>query len=244
MDWMDRDKDLIEALNSLVEEFPRSGFWKYVDVLANRGYGWNHKRIYRVYCALGLNQPRRTKRKLPVREPVPLVVPQGPNQVWSADFMSDALYQGSKFRLLTVIDDFNREAVAIEVDTSLRSERLVRVFERLKTERGLPDMLRVDNGPEFLGQVFVNWCQANGIFINYIEPGKPNQNAYIERFNRSLRNEVLDLYLFRNLAQVREVVSQWRRQYNEDRPHDALGGLPPVVYAAENSENSNLELST
>lgn len=99
-------------------------------------------------------------------------------------------------------------------------------------------------GPEFLGQVFVSWCEDNGIFIDYIEPGKPNQNAFIERFNRSLRNEVLDLYLFRNLAQVREIVSQWKRQYNEDRPHDALGGLPPVVYVAKELENSNLELST
>jgi putative transposase len=241
---MARDEELITALNGLVVEFPRSGFWKYVDVLAHRGYAWNHKRIYRVYCALGLNQPRRTKRRLPERDPVPLMVPQRPNQMWSADFMSDALYAGGKFRLLTVIDDFNREAVAIEVDTSLRAERLVRIFERLKAERGLPDMLRVDNGPEFISQRLMDWCAANGIFIAYIEPGKPNQNAYIERFNRSLRNEVLDLYLFRNLAQVREIVSQWRRQYNEDRPHDALGGLPPVAYAKKRLENSNLELST
>ena len=102
--------------------------------------------------------------------------------------------------------------MAIEVDTSLRSERLVRVFERLKQERGLPDMLRVDNGPEFLGQVFVAWCQANGILIAYVEPRKPNHNAFIQRLNRSLRNEVLDLYLFRHLAEVREIVSQWRRQ--------------------------------
>jgi putative transposase len=130
--------------------------------------------------------------------------------------MSDMLYQGPRFRLFNVLDDFNREAVAIEADTSLRSSRLVRIFERLKDERGLPDLLRVDNGPEFLGQIFVDWCQEHGILINYIEPGKPNQNAFIERFNRSLRNEVLDLYLFRNLAEVREVISQWRKQYNED----------------------------
>ncbi len=105
-------------------------------------------------------------------------------------------------------------------------------------------MLRVDNGPEFLGHVFVDWCQANCILIAYIEPGKQDQNAFIERFNRSLRYEVLDLYLFRNLAEVREIVSQWRRQYNEDRPHDALGGLPPVVYATRNLENSTFDLST
>jgi len=244
VDWIKRDEAVITALNGLTEEFPRLGFWKYVDILSQRGYPWNHKRIYRVYCAMGLNQPRRTKRRLPERDPMPLVVPQYPNQVWSADFMSDSLYRGARFRVFNVIDDYNREALAMEVDTSLRSARLVRVFERLKETRGLPDVLRTDNGPEFLGSVFVDWCQDNGIFIDYIEPGKPNQNAFVERFNRSVRNEVLNLYLFRNLDQVRELISQWRTQYNEQRPHDALGGLPPCVYAERNLENSSFELLT
>jgi len=128
-----------------------------VDVLSLRDCPWNQKRIHRVYCALRLNRPRRTKSRLPTRDSAPLVLPQRPNQVWSADFMSDALYQGSRFRLFNVNDDFNRESVVIGVDTSLRSERLVRVFERLKIECGLPDILRVDNGPEFLGLVFVDW---------------------------------------------------------------------------------------
>jgi len=244
VDWMKRDKPVIDALNALTEEFPRLGFWKYRDILVRRGHPWNHKRVYRVYCALGLNQPRRTKRRLPERDPIPLVVPQQPNEVWSADFMSDSLYRGSRYRLFNVIDDHNRESLAIEVDTSLRAARLVRVLERLKEVRGLPDILRVDNGPEFLGSVFVEWCQANGVFIDYIEPGKPNQNAFIERFNRSLRNEVLDLYLFRSLAQVRQLVGQWRTQHNEQRPHDALGGLPPSVYATQDRKNSSLELTT
>ena len=130
----------------MVDEFPRLGFWKYVDLLSARGYAWNHKRIHRVYCALGLNQPRRTKRRLPERDPLPLVVPAKPNQVWSADFMSDSLYRGPRFRLFNVLDDHNRESLVIEVDTSLRSARLVRVFERLKEARGLPDILRTDNG--------------------------------------------------------------------------------------------------
>jgi putative transposase len=118
VDWMTRDAAVINALNGLVEEFPRCGFWKYVGVLSNRGYPWNPKRIYRVYRGLGLNQPRRTRRRVPERDPIPLVVPQRPLHVWSADFMSDALYQGGRFRLFNVIDDFNREAVGIEVDTS------------------------------------------------------------------------------------------------------------------------------
>jgi putative transposase len=234
---------VIDALNELLEEFPRSGIWKFSDTLKLRGAPWNHKRIYRVYCNLGLNLPRKTKKRVPERDPLPLVVPAQPNQVWSADFMSDSLYQGSRFRLFNLIDDYNREAIAMEVDTSLRSARLVRLFDRIKTERPLPDILRTDNGPEFLGEVFTDWCAEHGIFIDYIEPGKPNQNAFIERFNRSVRNEVLDLYLFRNLEQVREQVSQWKTKYNELRPHDSLGGLPPVTYAKLNAESSSYDLS-
>ena len=138
---------------------------------------------------------------------------------------------------------YNREAIAIEVDTSLRSARLVRLFERIKSERRLPDILRFDNGPEFLGDIFTDWCTEHGIFIDYIEPGKPNQNAIIERFNRSVRDEVLDLYLFRNLNQVREQISQRKMKYNEHRPHDSLGGLPPVTYSELNTRNSSFELS-
>ena len=239
-----RDQEVIRALHRLVAEFPRLGFWKYAQILSARGYPWNAKRIYRVYCALGLNQPRRTKRRPPKRNPLPLVTPRKANEVWSADFLSDSLYRGPRLRLFCVLDDYNREALAIEVDTSLRSARLVRVFERLKETRGLPSVLRTDNGPEFLGAVFVNWCKANGICIAYIQPGKPTQNAFVERFNRSLRNEVLNLYLFRNLKQVREQVDLWKTQYNEQRPHDALGHIPPRVYAARKLENSSFELST
>ena len=244
VDWRVRDADVIDVLNRLVEVYPRWGFWKYMDRLRNRGYAWNHKRIYRVYCGLGLNQPRRTRRKLPERERQPLFVPPSAGQVWSADFMSDALYHGVRFRTFNVIDDHNREALAIEIDTSLRAPRVVRVLERLKDQRGVPDVLRVDNGPEFLSQALTDWCQANGVLIQYIQPGKPNQNAYIERFNRTYRNEVLNLYLFRSLNEVRKITSRWIDEYNELRPHDALGGLPPCVYANQTAENSTLELCT
>ena len=244
LDWQIRDAEVIEVLNDLVKAHPRWGFWKYVDRCAALDYPWNHKRLYRVYCVLGLNQPRRTKRKLPAREREPLIVPQRANQVWSADFMSDALYHGSRLRTFNVIDDFNREGLAIEIDTSLRASRLIRVFERLKAERDLPDILRVDNGPEFLAQEFVQWMNQHGVFIRYIQPGKPNQNAFIERFNRTYRNEVLNLYLFRNLDEVREVTAAWLIEYNELRPHDALGGIPPVVYANRIAGYSTLELST
>jgi putative transposase len=157
--------------------------------------------------------------------------------------MSDALYNGVRFRTFNVLDDFNREALKIEIDTSLPSRRLVRVFEQLKSERGLPDVLRTDNGPEFLGQVFTEWCEDNGIMIDYIEPGKPNQNAFIERFNRSYRNEVLDTWLFRNLDEVRELTWAWMLEYNEERDHDGLGGLTPAE-ALQNARISTLEWST
>lgn len=244
VDALVRDSHVIEVLNGLVEEFPRGGFWKYFDTMRLRGHRWNHKKVHRIYCAMGLNQPRRTKRRLPQRDPIPLVVPDGPNRVWSADFMSDALYHGPRFRTFNVIDDHNREVIAIEIDTSLRAERLIRLFEQIKVNRGLPNVLRVDNGPELLSGVFVEWMAQNGVFIDYIEPGKPNQNAYIERFNRTYRNEVLNLYLFRSLEEVREITGRWMRQYNEHRPHDALGGLPPVIYVNRKLEISNFELST
>ena len=172
-----------------------------------------------------------------------MVVPQRPNQVWSADFMSDTLYTGKRFRTFNVIDDFNREALQIEIDTSLTSKRLIRVFERLRLERGLPDTLRVDNGPEFLSGAFVSWAESNGLTIQYIQPGEPNQNAYIERFNRTYRNELLDLYLFRNLAEVRDATYWWMIEYNEQRPHDSLNDLTPVEYMEKNSENSTYKLS-
>ena len=147
------------------------------------GHPWNHKRIYRVYRQLGLNQPRRTKRRIPTRPSLPVFVPEGPNEVWSADFMSDALYHGSRFQTFNLIDDFNRKALAI--DTSLRAERWIRVLELLKIDRELPHMIRVDNGPEFLAQALQDWGKANRVLIYYIQPGRPTQNAFIERFNRT-----------------------------------------------------------
>ncbi len=147
---------------------------------------------------------RRAKRRVPSRERKALLVPQKPNQVWSADFMSDALYARGRFRTFNVIDDFNRESLTIEVDTSITAKRLIRIFEILKITRGLPDVLRVDNGPEFTSGEFVAWAEDNGMFIQYIQPGKPNQNAYIERLNRTYREELLDLYIFESLSDVRE----------------------------------------
>lgn len=242
-DWQTRDKEIIDALNQMVEAHPRWGVWKYIDRLHALGHPWNHKRIHRIYRQLGLNQPRRTKRRVPTRPSLPVFVPEGPHEVWSADFMSDALYHGSRFRTFNLIDDFNREALVIEIDTSLRAERIIRVLDRLKAERELLHMIRVDNGPEFIAQSLQDWGKANRVLIYHIQPGCPTQNAFIERFNRTYRNEVLNLYLFRSLDEVREITSRWLRTYNELRPHEALQGAAPGLYHKPTQENSTYQLS-
>ncbi len=203
IDWQVCDAEVIAVLNKLVAAHPRWGVWKHIDRLQAVGHRWNHKRIYRIYRQLGFNHPRRTKRRLPARASIPVFVPEGSSKVWSADFMSDALYHGTRFRTFNIIDDFNRE----EVDTSLRAERVIRVLDRLKVdrERELPHMLRVDTAQNSCHRASKTGGKANRVLIYYSQPGQPTQNAFIERFNRTYRNEVLDLYLFRSLDQVREI---------------------------------------
>jgi putative transposase len=243
LDWTVRDAEIIAALARLVEARPSRGFWKCSQVLEKTHPHWNHKRIYRVYCAMNLNLRRAAARRLPKRERVPLYVPEHPDGVWSADFMLDALACGRPFRTFNITDDFNREIVHIEVDASITSARLVRIFERIARERALPQVLRVDNGPEFLGEVFVRWARDHGMAIQYIQPGKPNQNAYIERFNRTYREEVLDQHLFVRLEDVREATWQFLIDYNEHRPHDSLGGMTPADYRHHHTRNSTCEVS-
>ena len=180
-----------------------------------------------------LNIRRRSKKRLPERVKQALSVPDAPNQVWSIDFMSDRLLDGRKFRLLNVIDDYNRESLAIEVDTSLPSMRVIRVLEKLAAQRGLPANIRCDNGPEFISHKLEQWCsdQSRQITLQFIQPGKPMQNAYIERKNGSMRRELLDAYLFNSLAEVRMLSEEWRKDYNIDRPHKSLGYQSPLQYA-------------
>lgn len=238
-----RDAELIAALAELVTDRPARGFWKCRKLLRRQGKPWNHKRIYRVYKAMHLNLRRPAKRRLPKRHRVELYVPRLPDSVWSADFMADTLSCGRRFRTFNIIDDFNREAVHIEIDTSITSERLVRIFSQLRAERGLPSVLRTDNGPEFIGEAFAAWAKDAGMAIEYIQPGKPNQNAYIERFNRTYRDEVLDQHLFPNLDDVREATYWWLIEYNEGRPHDSLGDLTPLEVRQQLAGTSTFELS-
>ena len=243
LDWTVRDVEIIAALTRLVEAKPSRGIGKCCQILEKTHSHWNHNRIYRVYCAMNLNLRRAASRRLPKRERVPLYVPECPDHVWSADFMLDALACGRSFRTFNILDDFNREAIHIEVDTSITSARLVRIFERNAQERPLPQVLRTDNGPEFLGEAFVQWAKAHGMAIQYIQPGKPNQNAYIERFNRTYREEVLDQYLFARLEDVREATWQFLIDYNEHRPHNALGGMTPAEYRNHHAGISTSEVS-
>ncbi len=242
VDWRQRDAAVIDALNSELKKSPRAGFWKCFGRLRYKGYPFNHKRVYRVYCQMGLNLKRRVKRVLPKRIAQPLQVEAKANYQWALDFMHDGLYCGKRFRTLNVVDEGTRECLAIEVDSSLPAERVVRVLEQIKAERSLPVQLRVDNGPELISARLTDWCEQHHIQLVYIQPGKPQQNGFVERFNGSFRREFLDAYLFESLEQVREMAWFWRLDYNEERTHESLGNLPPAAYRAK-LENSTLELS-
>ena len=173
---------------------------------------------------------KKSKRRLPTRIKRPIEIPETINQVWSMDFMHDALYDGTKFRLLNIIDHYNRELLAIEIGQSLSAIRVIRVLERLKKQERLPQVIRVDNGPEFLSKAFQKWVQDNGVTIDYIQPGKPTQNAIIERLNKSCREELLNPYLFDSLQEVEKKATAWQWEYNHLRPHNALGNQSPIKY--------------
>lgn len=231
-----KPKDDIEvqtALTALTNKHAAIGYWQCCYRLWNKGYSWNHKRIYRVYTDMKLNIRRRAKKRLPERIKQPLEQATAPNQTWSIDFMSDSLVDGRKFRMLNVMDDFNRESLAIEVDTSLPSLRVIRVLEKLIAQRGKPLHIRTDNGPEFISHKLQQWCEYHNITLQYIQPGKPTQNAYIERKNGSIRRELLNAYLFYSLTEVRSMSEEWRIDYNTERPHKSLGYLSPVRFAEQ-----------
>jgi len=175
-----RDTEVIVVLQELVERFPRYGFKKLFQLIRRRGHGWNHKRVYRVYCGVRLNLRRKGKKRLPSRNPEPLAVPAQLNLCWSADFMSDALWDGRRFRTFNVVDDYNREVLGIDIDTNLPGLRVKRFLDRIAAWRGYPEKLRVDNGPELTSLILAEWAEENGVDLEFIEPGKPAQNAFID----------------------------------------------------------------
>ena len=206
----------------------RWGFWMMYHRLRNLGFRWNHKRVYRVYTQMRLNLRTKRKKRLPARVKVPLLSLIKPNITWSLDFMHDTLSTGKSVRSFNVIDDFNREVLAIAIDKSLPSARVIRELDQLIDWRGKPEKIRSDNGPEFISSNIEEWCLKNSIIWEYIQPGKPTQNSLIERFNRTFRQDILDRYMFDNLADFRKYVQDWMWMYNNERPHSALGHLTPT----------------
>lgn len=232
---------MIAALQLVVERYPAHGVGKLFKILRRWGHVFNHKRVHRVCGLLGLNKRRRGKKRLPNRDPVTLVVPARMNQCWSMGFMSDSSFCGRRYRTFNVVDDFKREALAIEVDLNLPAPRILRVLDRVAAWRGYPTKVRMDDGPEFVSVALAEWAEEHGIDLEFIQKGKPTQNSFIERFNRTYRDEILNMYVFRTLNEVRDLTEKWVREYNEERPYDSLEDLTPVEYLNkyQSPENSN-----
>jgi putative transposase len=234
---MVKDEYLKTELKKLALRHTKYGFWMLYELIRKQGFNCNHKKLYRIYKEQNLHLRRKTKRRLPDRLASKVDLSVRPNQAWSIDFMSDSLASGKRFRTFNVIDDFNREALAIEIDTSLPAMRVVRVLDRLKQLRGAPRYIRLDNGPELISKTLENWAINNQVELRFIEKGKPTQNAYIERFNGTYRKEVLSLYYFKNLKEVRYITEEWLNEYNHVRPHRSLGGLSPKEYSESHCQN-------
>jgi putative transposase len=194
-----------------------------------KGYSWNHKRVYRIYRELELNLRIKPRKRLKREKPEPLAVPDAMNQVWSMDFMHDQLQNGRCIRLLNVIDDFNREGLGIEIDFSLPAERVERALEQIIEWRGQPKEIRCDNGPEYVSARLQTWARRKGIRLTYIQPGKPQQNSYVERYNRTVRYDWLNQYLFESLEEIQDFATKWLWSYNNERPNMGIGGITPAM---------------
>ena len=225
-------RELRDRLQTLALLKPRWGYRRLHWLLRREGWMVNRKCVQRVYREEGLSVKRRPRKRVSVPR-VPHAVTTRPNERWSMDFVRDALGNGRAFRALTIVDDCTRECVAIEVDTSLPGERVVRVLERLAGTRGLPQGIVCDNGPEFAGQVLDQWAHRRGVALLFIQPGKPVQNAFAESFNGRLRDECLNATWFWTLVEAQSSIEQWRVEYNEARPHSGLAGVPPAVVARQ-----------
>lgn len=213
--------------------YPRYGFDKLFNLMRLSGYTYNHKRVRRIYCELRLNIKIKPKKRLAPRTKVKLVPPMNSNESWSLDYMSDALICGRRVRTANIIDDFNREGIGILVSHTLPSQKITRWIDRLALTKGYPKQIRVDNGPENISKDFMNWAARNQIKVLHIQPGKPAQNAYIERFNRSYREAVLDMYLFHDIHEIQKITDQWLKHYNNERPHQALNNMTPYQYTQQ-----------
>ncbi len=234
----DRNQELRKRLRAQAEERRRWGCPMLYQVIRREGWRVNHKRVERLYREEGLSLRRRRRRKRLSHLRVIRQAPTAANQAWALDFVHDRLLDGRGFRALAVIDEWSRESLAIEVDVSLTGERVKRVLERLSSGRGLPAVIQTDNGPEFTGRVLDQWAYERGVRLQFIEPGKPIQNAFIESFNSRLREECLNEHVFVSLDDARNKIEKWRIEYNRERPHSSLGYLAPEEFAARNQGSS------
>jgi putative transposase len=228
----DGNEALRERLKTLAGQHRRHGYRMLHNRLRGEGWAINVKRTYRLYREEGLMVRKRRRKKLPVTERQPLLRPMHPNEVWSMDFVFDELANGRRVKTLTVVDDCSKESVQIVADTSIPALYVTRVLDQVKAERGLPKVIRTDNGPEFAGRTMQDWAARNGVQLRFIQPGKPIQNAYIESFNSRFRDECLSQHWFASLGHMRSVIDSWREDYNHSRPHSTLGYVPPAVFAA------------
>lgn len=226
-----------QRLVALAEDNPGLGYRMLCGMLRLQGGRVNHKKVYRLYREEALQLRRKGKRRLKSEGrglPQPAT---SPNQEWALDFVHDALSDGRSFRTLNMMDAFTRECLAMETDTSLSSERVVRVLEQQVARRGVPQRLRIDNGPEFRAKPLDLWAKRNNVTMFFIEPGKPTQNAMIESFNGRFRQECLDQEWFTTLQEARQTIENWRIHYNTQRPHSSLGYLPPEVWARQQASD-------
>ena len=226
----DENEEIADLLVGLTAARKTWGFGLCCLHLRNvQGHPWNHKRVYRIYCELELNLRIKPRKRLKWDKPDALAVPDAPNVTWSLEFMADRLGEGRAFRLLNVLDDCNREGLGIEVDFSVPAERVIRSLNRIIEWRGKPETIRVDNGPEYISGKLLEWAEKQGIAIQHIQPGKPQQNAYIERYNRTVRHEWLDRHIIENIEEAQDFATQWLWTYNNDRPNMGIGGITPAM---------------
>lgn len=229
----DHNVELRERIVALAQRHRRYGVGMIHLKLRQGGMRVNYKRVERLYQEAMLQVRRRKRKKVQPGERQPLVRPVAANQVWSMDFVFDRTAEGRVIKCLTIVDDATHEAVTIEVERAISGLGVTRVLDRLALSRGLPQVIRTDNGKEFCGKAMVIWAHQQGVQLRLIQPGKPNQNAYVESFNGRLRDECLNEHWFTHLLQARTTIETWRREYNEERPKKALGGLTPSLYARQ-----------
>ncbi len=233
------DAPIRERLRALASERRWFGYRRLHILLKREGIELNHKKLYKLYKEEQLTVRKRGGRKRALGTRAPMTIPQGQNQRWSLDFVSDALVDGRRFRILCVIDDFSRECLATVVDNSISGVRVAREFDRIAEMRGYPCMVVSDNGTELTSNALLQWQEERCVEWHYIAPGKPMQNGFVESFNGRLRDEYLNEHLFRSYSQARRIIETWRHDYNTERPHTSLGGLSPKEFATRSNQDHN-----